>query len=142
VKVAFDIGGLVSRHPALMCDMMRALAAGGVDVYVLTDMNPRDAYTACRDNAVPVRPDRILSANWAEHGDLCKTKLVELHGIDVLVDDRPDYCASGDFVGLVLSPRPEVPYNHPDWVNRTSQTVCVPPEHYEEFLEWQRQKSL
>jgi hypothetical protein len=64
------------------------------------------------------------------------------HRIDILIDDRPDYCAEGDFIGLVLSPRPSVPYYHPAWVNKSTPAVCVPPEEYEEFKRWKSSQEV
>jgi len=140
MKIAFDIGGLISRYPEQMTTMMRALIAGGVEVYIITDMNQQDALTACRENNLDfIPPERILSGDWSKCGDRCKTVLCEEHEIDIMVDDRPDYCAEGNFIGLVLSPRPQVLYYAPGWVNRSTSAIVVPPEEYEEFQRW-RQK--
>jgi len=137
MKVAFDVGGLISRYPIQMKAMMKALIAGGVEVYILTDMNQQDARAACETNGIDfISQDRILSADWSCHGDLCKTRMCEAHGIDILLDDRPDYTAHGDFIGLNLSPRPHTPYYADGWVNKNTPAVCVPPEEYEEFKRW------
>jgi hypothetical protein len=160
VKVAFDIGGLISRYPNMMKELMSSLIRGGSEVFILTDMNPRDALAACRENGLmgfighkgipksmdvehdwSIRESWILSADWSRHGDLCKSELMELYEIDILIDDRPDYAASGDFIGLVLSPRPDVPYYSPEWVNKSTPAVCVPPEEYEAFKSWKASRS-
>ena len=149
LKVAFDIGGVFSRYPDQFRAMAWALRAGGATVFLLTDMNPADAERCCRENdlfplvgsiGVPLfgadLMPWVLSGDWSCDGDRCKQVLMEEHGIDVLIDDRPDYCADGDFIGLVLSPRPDEPYYHPTWHNASTAAVCVPPEEYEEFRRW------
>lgn len=141
LRVGFDIGGVISRYPVEMKAIMWALVLGGAEIYIVTDMNPTDAAAACRENDLDtiVPADHIISANWSDHGDLCKTKVIERLKLDFMLDDRADYCAAGDFIGFVLSPRPHVPYYHKTWVNRSTPAVCVPPEQYEEFQKWRKQ---
>jgi hypothetical protein len=141
MRVAFDIGGLISRYPDEMKTLMHALTAGGVEVHIMTDMNSKDAWNAVLENGLDFIPaNRVHSCDWSQYGDLCKTKMMEKIGIHVLVDDRPDYCASGDFIGLVLSPRPEKGYYHKTWVNKSTPAVMVPPEEYNEFKAWKAQQ--
>ncbi len=140
MKIAFDIGGCISRYPDLFRFLMYAVDVAGGETHILTDMNQDDARAAVNENQLIVRPDRIWSADWSKDGDLCKTKVMEKHGFDVLIDDRPDYVATGNFVGLVLSPRPDIPYYHHDWANRSTPAVCVPPEEYAEFQAWRASK--
>ena len=141
MRVAFDIGGLISRYPEQMKTLMQALIRGGIEVHIMTDMNPKDAMNAVLENGITfVDPRHVHSCDWSQHGDLCKTEMMAKMGIDVLIDDRPDYCASGDFIGLVLSPRAHVPYYHPTWVNKSTPAVMVPPEEYEAFQAWKAQQ--
>jgi hypothetical protein len=144
MKVAFDIGGVISRYPREFRDLMAIVGQGGGEVFVLTDMNQTDAWSAIQENGLAglVYRENILSADWSKHGDLCKTKVCEEHGIDILIDDRPDYVAKGNFIGLVLSPRPDVPYYAEEWVNKSTPAVCVPPEEYEEFKKWRAAKPV
>jgi hypothetical protein len=147
LKVAFDIGGVVSRYPTHMRELMYALKTAGQEIFILTDMNKKDAISAIQHNdlrawtdSIPLfDDDHILSADWSAHGDLCKTKLMEEHGIHILIDDRPDYVAFGSFIGLVLAPR-AVPYYHPTWINKSTPAVMVPPEEMEEFMAWKASK--
>src|SRR5688500_10946570 len=105
MKIAFDIGGTISRYPTTFIRMMKALQDGGVEVFILTDMNNADAMKLCEQNDIDfIDESRILSADWNTYGDLCKSRLMQQHSIDILIDDRPDYCATGPFIGLVLSP--------------------------------------
>lgn len=144
MKIAFDIGGVISRYPNQMKELMHDLWQSGNEIYILTDMNQVDAIACINENDLNYcvgdlfdrRPERILSADWSKYGDRCKTVLMDKHDIDILIDDRPDYCAEGGFIGLTLSPRPGVPYYHETWINRSTPAVMVPPEEYEEFKKW------
>lgn len=155
LRVAFDIGGVISRYPEKMKDFMEALHRGGAEVMIVTDMNQADALACCRENGLmefvghkgipktddvehdwSIRQSWVVSADWSRDGDLCKSNVVEECEIDILIDDRPDYVATGDFIGLVLSPRPGVPYYAAGWSNKSTPAVCVPPEEYEEYRAW------
>ena len=116
MKIAFDIGGVLSRYPMAFYDLMGILSRGGADVHIISDMPKAAALDALRLNGFhSIPPDKVHSADFAKYGDLCKTRLCESLGIDVLIDDRPDYCAAGSFIGMVLSPRPETAYFASDW---------------------------
>lgn len=156
LRIAFDIGGVISRYPGEMKTLMQRLINGGAYVFLLTDMNRADAHAACRENKLynfighrgligsgingagteDLREQYILCANWSDYGDQCKTRLMEMNKINFLIDDRPDYCAEGDYIGLVLSPRQHIPYYHNSWINKSTPAVMVPPEEYEEFKAW------
>lgn len=141
MKVAFDIGGVISRYPFEMKKLMLSLIKGGVEVCIMTDMNAEDARNAVLENGLDFIPtDQIYSCDWSRHGDLCKSKMIESLGVDILIDDRPDYCAAGDFIGLVLSPRPDKNYYHDTWVNKLTPAVMVPPEEYDLFKSWKSQQ--
>jgi hypothetical protein len=143
MKIGIDIGGVISRYPSQMMMLIDTFNATGHQVYILTDMAYDDAVGALRENGFGdfIGASRIISCDWPKHGDLCKTIKAEELGLDILIDDRPDYLASGYFIGLCLSPRPNVPYYHPSWVNKSTPTVCVPPEEYEAFKRWREQQS-
>jgi len=119
MKIGFDIGGVISRYPEKMIQLMGILQMGGAEVYVITDIPFDIAVELCAKNHIAIAQDRIISCDWGKHMDLCKTKACEELGIDFLIDDRPDYCAVGDFIGLVVSPRPlTAKYYHETWVNQ------------------------
>ena len=123
MKIAFDIGGVITRYPVAMKTMMRALQAGGVDVHILSDI-PIDILRKLVEindlNFIPA--ENVHSADWAADQDMCKSKMCESLGIDMLIDDRPDYCAVGNFIGLVVSPRPATTsYYAEGWNNTTAE---------------------
>lgn len=107
MKIAFDIGGVITRYPAEMKTLMRALQAGGIDVHIMSDIPMDTLRTLIELNDLAFIPvSNVHSADWAADQDMCKSKMCESLGIDMLIDDRPDYCAVGNFIGLVVSPRP------------------------------------
>jgi hypothetical protein len=122
MKIGFDIGGTISRYPEKMKELMTILKKGGAQVCVITDIPYDQACQLCLDNEIPVLASQIHSCNWSEHQDLCKTLKCEELKVDFLIDDRPDYCAVGDFIGLVLAPRPKTrPYYSDSWIDGDKQ---------------------
>lgn len=68
-----------------------------------------------RDNGYDILPERILTADYATHGEMCKAKVVAEHDIAVLVDDFPGYVANTTAVNLFVWPDPTRPYFHDDF---------------------------
>lgn len=118
IRIGFDIGGVISKYPSEFKSLMATLHASPLwEVFVVTDM-PRDIAQAALD-ANDVRDYRtLLCADWTAHGDMCKSVLLEEHGITMMIDDRPDYVTEGVLIGLVVAPRPKLPYYSPGWVDR------------------------
>lgn len=86
-------------------------------VYIITDM-PRDkAVKALSANNIPFDEESLLCADWEAYGDRCKTVLMEEYEIDIMIDDRLDYIFEGVPIGLLVVPRPGVPYYDSTWVN-------------------------
>ena len=127
LRIAFDLGGVLMKHPQVLGGMMHALAAGGAEVHVLTDMPPHVALPMVEANGLPVPPERVHCVDFSAHGDMCKTLRATEVGFDVVVDDRPDYVAVGDFVGLVVSPRPRLPYQSSLWITPPPITEVPKP---------------
>lgn len=142
LRVGIDIGGVISRYPDEMKELIRVLDQGGAIVYIVTDMNPKDAHAALTENRIPIEYiENVISCDWSNDGDMCKTKAANDFSLDILIDDRPDYVANGDFIGFCLSPRPNKPYYDPSWVNKSTPSKCVPPEEYEEFQRWKAERN-
>ncbi len=120
MRLALDIGGVLSKFPNVFRPLVRALldSSGEVEVYILSDMKPHaKAVAFCHDNGFLVPPERILCADYAAHGEMCKALVCEQHAIDVLVDDHIGYLATGDMplVRLLVMPDPCLPYYADDW---------------------------
>lgn len=117
MKIAFDIGGVISKYPEKMRELIIALICGGIDVHIITDMPKTASDRLMIENGFHrvIGLDKVHNANWALHQDQCKAELCKELGIDILVDDRPDYCAGLDCIGFVVSPRPKLTYNAATW---------------------------
>lgn len=116
LRIAFDIGGVLSKRPDVFRPMVEALLAGGAEVYVVTDMPDREqAVRFVIENGYAIAPERILCADYKAHGEMCKARVIEQHGLHVLVDDFPGYVANTAAVNLFVWPDPMRPYYHDDF---------------------------
>lgn len=120
LRIAFDIGGVLSKHPDLWRRLLRLLATFplAAEVHVITDM-PRDkAVRALADNDFNMLPpSQIHSADYAADGEACKAVLCERLGIDILIDDFIGYVAvPGAPVRLLVMPDCDRPYYHDGWI--------------------------
>jgi hypothetical protein len=120
MKIAFDIGGVLSKFPSEIGQMMTAFAWNYDDVYVITDQHPKDeVFSVLKSNQVHVLPDNVLCSDYEKHGDACKAVLLREHGIDILVDDHPGYLVwpwpTPAPLRLRVEPDPRRPYWHPSW---------------------------
>ena len=117
-RVAFDIGGVLSKFPDILRPIAQALIDGGVDVYVITDMHDHAQVVATlRDNGFGfIPPDRVHCADYATHGEGCKAELLRELAIDMILDDHPGYVAvQGCPIRCLVMPDAERPYWHEDW---------------------------
>lgn len=123
LKIAFDIGGVLSKYPdqfrILISKLLQPDLTGtaSVDIYVISDMHDVDKmHQLLVDNGFFfIKKDRIFSANYAEHGEFCKTQLCNQLGIDILIDDFIGYLAEGSFIRLLTMPNTSLPYYHDTW---------------------------
>lgn len=128
MKIAFDIGGVLSKYPDIFRPLVERLLLapavisvrenGSVDVHVISDMKPHEKAVAyCHDNGFLVPPERIHCADYEADGEACKALLCASLGIDILVDDHGGYvCTPGSPpVRLLVMPDPSRPYYDDDW---------------------------
>lgn len=120
LRVAFDIGGVLSKRPDVFRPLVAALQAGGAEVYVITDMHDHEqSVRFVQSNGYTVPAERILNSDYTEHGETCKAETVKQHGIHLLVDDFPGYAAAvateTDAVSLLTWPDPRRPYYADDF---------------------------
>ena len=126
LKIAFDVGGVLSKYPALkeLLQWMAALKrywadtymAPSVEVYVISDMHPKEKIAAMlRGNNIFLDENFVFSADYATHGENCKKILCEQLGVDIFVDDFIGYLAEGDFIRLLVMPNPRRSYYHEEW---------------------------
>jgi hypothetical protein len=123
LKIAFDIGGVLSKYPQqfrILLDKLQAPGRTGletsVEVYIISDMHDVDKmHQMLTNNGIRVDKSRVYSADYKEYGEFCKTHLCKQLGIDMLIDDFIGYVAEGDFIRMLVMPDAKQPYYHDDW---------------------------
>lgn len=117
IRVAFDVGGVLSKRPEVFVPLLKALEASpDVTVFVVSDMHPQARIIdMLARNGILIDPERIISSDYETHGELCKTVVCKDLKIDLLIDDFPGYVAQGDHVRLLVMPDPSRPYFADEW---------------------------
>ncbi len=122
-RIAFDIGGVLSKYPAAFHRLALDLARQGWEVHVITDQPDRETVlTQLAANGFGfVKPERVHCADYAEHGEMCKALLIREFNIGFLVDDFAGYLVWDSSLGpspvrLRVEPDAYRPYWHPSWI--------------------------
>lgn len=119
MKIAFDIGGVLSKFPVEFQIMIRALSLSSeIECYVMTDMHDKPKVVAMlAENGFGMIPEeRIYTSDYNTHGEMCKAILCQELGIDVLIDDFIGYVApEGAPMRLLMMPDAYKPYWHDNW---------------------------
>ncbi len=124
MRIAFDIGGVLSKYPDVFRPLLDLLCWRGpdprydIEAFVVSDMKPHEKAVAfCHDNGFKVPPERIICADYERHGENCKAVACEELGIDILIDDFPGYVAQigSPRVRLLVMPDPSLPYYADEW---------------------------
>jgi hypothetical protein len=124
MRIAFDIGGVISKYPEVCRGLIHALAADVPrhEVFVVTDMHDRTALLeTLRRNAIcpPVLEVNVLVADYERHGEGCKAVILRDRGIDLLVDDHGGYLAwpwpGPAPMRLLVQPDQRRPYHSHTW---------------------------
>lgn len=124
LKIAFDIGGVLSKYPDQFRILINKLQQPGpnlmqapaVEVYVISDMHDTDKmHKMLIDNGLFIDKDKVYSADYKEHGEFCKTQLCNQLDIDILIDDFIGYVAEGNFIRLLSMPNASLPYYADSW---------------------------
>lgn len=127
MKVAFDIGGVLSKYPDQFRVFVCALAVSpDIEIHVITDMHERE-YTLqlLQDNGFGfIRPECVHNADYVNYGEMCKAVLIRYLGIDMLIDDFPGYCNWDSSFGSApircqVQPDPFRPYWSKEWKTRS-----------------------
>jgi hypothetical protein len=104
MRIGFDIGGVLSKYPEILSPLLEVLHWYGekefeVEVWFISDMHPVDKIIDMLElNRIAFHKHRVRSADYAKHGEMCKSILCVDLGIDILIDDFPGY------VGMVGQP--------------------------------------
>lgn len=122
MRIAFDVGGVLSKYPHTWRPLLDLLTFRGVDprydieTWIISDMHPEQKIVdMLQANNIPFDAERVRSADYQTHGEMCKAVLCEELGIDILIDDFPGYVAHGKHCRLLVMPNPHEPYYHDDW---------------------------
>ncbi len=118
IRVAFDIGGVLSKYPAIMRALTTALVAGGAEVHVITDMQDKaDVVRQLQANEFGHIPAaNVHCADYAKFGEGCKAELLRELNIDVFLDDFIGYVSAGGCpVRLLVMPDASKPYYADEW---------------------------
>jgi hypothetical protein len=121
LRIAFDVGGVLSKYPAVFRRLAGALEASPmpVEIFVLSDMHPQAMILDVleRNGLDWIDPSRVVSADYATHGEACKAEACRALGIDILVDDFIGYVAvpGAPPIRLLVMPDASLDYYHPDW---------------------------
>jgi hypothetical protein len=125
MKIAFDVGGVLSKYPQVFRPLLYNLylastegySAEHVEVHIISDMHPKEKILEMlkMNDLGFIYYDQVHSADYATHGEKCKAILCEQLGIDLLIDDYPGYVADGKHVRLLVMPNTSESYYHDDW---------------------------
>jgi hypothetical protein len=123
MRIAFDIGGVISKYPNQFRTLIsRLLERGptffGCDVFVITDMQDHDkVYKLLCDNGFYMIPrENVHCADYETYGEGCKAELLRRLEIDLFFDDFLGYMMlPGDTIRCLIMPDPHKPYCHDSW---------------------------
>ena len=121
LKIAFDIGGVISKYPQQMREVIWSLKTCGHETHVITDMHDKeDVLKQLKDNEFEHYFDFVHCADYATHGELCKAVLLRDIKIDMFYDDFVGYTMWPPHFGpapirMLVMPDGYRPYWHPDW---------------------------
>lgn len=117
MKVAFDIGGVLSKYPETLCELISCLRPE--DVFVISDMHPKEKIVELlRLNRVGIWPANVYSADYDQYGEACKTILLDELKIDLFFDDFIGYVVipgRHKTIRCLVMPDAELPYYADTW---------------------------
>jgi hypothetical protein len=121
VKIAFDVGGVLSKYPELYRELVEGLVLAGIEVFVITDMHEKDKVVELlrMNDFIGPRgfvPKNVYCANYDEHGEGCKAVLLDELQIDMFYDDFIGYAVvSGCPIRCLVMPDADKPYYADSW---------------------------
>lgn len=124
MKIAFDIGGVLSKYPEEFKKLTKQLWMYRNDIYVITDMhNKEDVLKQLRTNGFDeeiIPNENVYCADYATHGELCKAVLLRDLQISMFYDDFIGYTMWPPHFGpapirCLIMPDAYRPYWAPEW---------------------------
>lgn len=146
MKIGFDIGGVISKYPQQMLEMIEVLSVDH-GLFIITDMHPKEKVLQtlidnglyCTRRSVGlaeqtkpeyhdkfyrglIHPDNVYSADYEKYGNMAKAVLIRDLKLDIFVDDFDGYLQWDSSLGpqpILLKVMPDAfrPYYNPSWVN-------------------------
>lgn len=119
ITVGFDVGGVLSKYPAIFVPLFKLLQASvEFRPVVVSDMHPKEKILDMLErNGISVPAGQVFSADYKQYGEYCKAVVCERCEIDVLIDDFQGYLAvpGSPLVRLLALPDPRLPYFSDEW---------------------------
>lgn len=118
MRIAFDIGGVLSKYPEYFRPFIVNLMDAGVEVFVITDMHPHEEVlqTLAMNDFDRIPAENVRCADFTVHGEGCKMVLLEELKIDMFFDDFIGYMTPGGApIRLLIMPDHERPYWADTW---------------------------
>lgn len=120
MRLGLDIGGAISKYPDVFRDLVDTCSHpdSKVTIFVVSDMHDHAKMVdMLQRNKINVPPERIISADYKTHGELCKAVVCDQHNIDMLIDDFPGYVGARGRpkARLLVMPDPHEPYYDDSW---------------------------
>ena len=134
LRIAFDIGGVISKYPEKFRELCRALHIASsslrcdmIDLHVITDMHDREkTLWLLKENGFEFIPEaNVHNSDYEQYGNMCKAVLLKELKIDIFFDDFGAYTDWDSQLGeapirMLVQPDNFKPY----W----SDTWKTPPE--------------
>tara|TARA_Y100000034_G_scaffold134957_1_gene205018 strand:- start:692 stop:1129 length:438 start_codon:yes stop_codon:yes gene_type:complete len=124
MKIAFDIGGVLSKYPDEFRSLIRSLLNSTCEIYVITDMHDKaEVMQMLYENNFPVTDNHIYIADYKKYGEFCKAVILAELKIDIFIDDFQGYLQWDSQLGkppirLLVAPDGFAPYWHQDWITK------------------------
>ena len=144
MRVAFDIGGVLSKYPDLFRNLLKVLGESDqVEIFIITDMHDHaQVVETLSANEFLISPENVLCSDYEKYGEACKAVLLKEHGIDLFVDDFVGYTQWDSQLGpapvrLLVMPDQFRPYWHETWVTKDKSDFgrrVAPPQLNENKL--------
>lgn len=120
LKIAFDIGGVISKYPDEFLRLYTELSTYNF-CFFITDMHDKEEVmkTLNVNNFFP-NYEEVYCADYKKYGEMCKAVLLAELEIDMFFDDFIGYLAWDSSLGpapirLLVMPDPYKPYWSPEW---------------------------
>lgn len=123
MRVAFDIGGVISKYPIQFKRLYLSLEQEpSNECFVITDMHDKNkVVNILKENGFYFRKENVYCANYDKYGEMCKAVLLKELKIDIFIDDFVGYLWWDSSLGeapirLLVMPDPTKPYLDKSWV--------------------------